>query len=61
MNEDRSLQRLMSYCWHHASKELVRELYPDHLKGNYRNFLENQLRTEFNFSGVPIAIVFKKK
>ncbi len=35
--------------------------YPDHLKGNYRNFLENQLRTEFNFSGVPIAIVFKKK
>lgn len=35
--------------------------YPDHVKGNYRNFLENQLRTEFNFTGVPIAIVFKKK
>ncbi len=35
--------------------------YPDHIKGSYRNFLENQLRKNFNFSGVPISIVFRKK
>ena len=28
VNEDRRLHRLMQYCWHHASKELVHELHP---------------------------------
>ena len=35
--------------------------HPKHVKANYKNFLENQLRKEFNFSGVPIAIYFRQK
>lgn len=35
--------------------------YPKHVKENYRNFLENQLRQQFNFHGVPIGIFFRKK
>ncbi|MFX8406632.1 hypothetical protein ABTL65_19525, partial [Acinetobacter baumannii] len=27
----------------------------------YKNYLENQLRANFNFSGVPIRIFFRKK
>ncbi len=35
--------------------------HPKHVKENYRNFLENQLRKQFNFTGVPIGIFFRKK
>ncbi|MDI9357369.1 MAG: ribosome biogenesis GTPase Der [Phycisphaerales bacterium] len=35
--------------------------YPDDIKKPYRNFIENQLRLHFNFTGVPIRIFFKKK
>lgn len=35
--------------------------YPKHIKENYRNFLENQLRKHFDFKGVPIAIFFREK
>jgi len=35
--------------------------YPKHIKESYRNYLENQLRQKFNFTGVPISIVFKSK
>ncbi len=35
--------------------------YPDDIKQPYKNYLENQLRTHFNFSGVPVRIFFRKK
>lgn len=35
--------------------------YPDDIKLPYRNYLENQLRTNFNFTGVPLRIFFRKK
>lgn len=35
--------------------------YPDFVKGSYRNYLENQLRKNFDFCGVPISIHFREK
>jgi GTPase len=35
--------------------------YPDEVKENYRNFLENQIREKFQFTGSPIRIFFKQK
>ncbi|MGI8951605.1 MAG: ribosome biogenesis GTPase Der [Chitinophagaceae bacterium] len=35
--------------------------YPDDIKQPYKNYLENQLRTHFNFKGVPIRLFFRKK
>lgn len=35
--------------------------YPDEVKENYRNYLENQIREAFNFSGSPIRIYFRQK
>ncbi len=35
--------------------------YPDEIKTPYRNYLENQLRANFNFKGVPIRVFFRKK
>lgn len=35
--------------------------HPKHVKDSYKNYLENQLRRSFNFSGVPISLVFKDK
>ncbi|WP_214446814.1 ribosome biogenesis GTPase Der [Flavihumibacter rivuli] len=35
--------------------------YPDDIKTPYRNYLENKLREQFNFSGVPVRIFFRKK
>ncbi|MEK9613578.1 MAG: ribosome biogenesis GTPase Der [Flavobacteriaceae bacterium] len=34
---------------------------PQYLKDPYRRFLENKLREEYDFSGVPIQIFFRKK
>jgi GTP-binding protein len=35
--------------------------FPDDVKQPYRNYLENQLREQFSFSGVPLRIYFRKK
>ncbi len=35
--------------------------FPDDIKQPYKNYLENQLREKFNFTGVPIRIFFRKK
>lgn len=35
--------------------------YPDDIKQPYKNYLENQLRKNFNFKGVPVRIFFRKK
>jgi GTP-binding protein len=35
--------------------------FPDDIKAPYRNYLENQLRQNFNLTGVPIRIFFRKK
>ena len=35
--------------------------YPEDIKTPYRNYLENQLRENFNFNGVPVRIFFRKK
>jgi GTP-binding protein len=35
--------------------------YPDDIKQPYRNYLENQLRLHFKFTGVPLRIYFRKK
>ncbi len=35
--------------------------YPDDIKAPYRNYLENKLRENFEFTGVPIRIFFRKK
>ena len=35
--------------------------YPDDIKQPYRNYLENQLRAQFKFTGVPLRIYFRKK
>lgn len=34
---------------------------PKYIKESYKNYLENQLRANFNFTGVPIGIFFRKK
>ncbi|MBS1510262.1 MAG: ribosome biogenesis GTPase Der [Bacteroidetes bacterium] len=35
--------------------------FPDDIKAPYKNYLENQLREKFNFSGVPVRLFFRKK
>lgn len=35
--------------------------FPDDIKTPYRNYLENQLRSKFKFTGVPVRIFFRKK
>jgi GTPase len=35
--------------------------YPDDVKQPYKNYLENQLRQNFNFTGVPVRLFFRKK
>jgi len=34
---------------------------PQELPPNYRRFIENKLREEFGFTGVPITMVFRQK
>ncbi|MEM6965749.1 MAG: ribosome biogenesis GTPase Der [Bacteroidota bacterium] len=34
---------------------------PKYIKPSYKNFLENQLRKNFDFTGVPISIFFREK
>ncbi|MXV38842.1 ribosome biogenesis GTPase Der [Flavobacteriaceae bacterium Ap0902] len=35
--------------------------FPQHVKEPYKRFVENQIRKEFDFTGVPIQIYFRKK
>ena len=35
--------------------------YPDDVKQSYKNYLENKLRENFNFKGVPVRLFFRKK
>lgn len=35
--------------------------FPDDIKQPYRNYLENQLRQNFDFTGVPVRVFFRKK
>jgi GTP-binding protein len=35
--------------------------HPDGVKEPYRNFLENKLRSHFNFSGVPVRVFIRRK
>jgi GTP-binding protein len=35
--------------------------FPDDIKLPYRNYLENKVRENFNFTGVPVRIFFRKK
>jgi GTP-binding protein len=35
--------------------------FPDDIRQPYKNYLENQLRKQFNFSGVPVRLFFRKK
>jgi GTP-binding protein len=35
--------------------------YPDEVKTPYKNYLENKLRENFDFKGVPVRIFFRKK
>jgi GTP-binding protein len=34
---------------------------PKHVRENYQNYLENQLREHFEFTGVPMSVFFRKK
>ncbi|MEX1136382.1 MAG: ribosome biogenesis GTPase Der [Balneolales bacterium] len=34
---------------------------PEDLPANYRRFIENRMREEFHFTGVPITLIFKEK
>ena len=34
---------------------------PKYIKESYKNYLENKLRSHFNFTGVPISIFFRQK
>ncbi len=35
--------------------------YPDDVKAPYQNYLENKLRENFDFKGVPVRLFFRKK
>jgi len=35
--------------------------FPDDIKQPYKNYLENQLRANYNLSGVPVRLFFRKK
>ena len=34
---------------------------PQYIRDPYKRFIENKLRKEFNFNGVPIKLYFRKK
>lgn len=35
--------------------------HPKHVKASYKQYLENQLRKNFNFTGAPMAVYFREK
>jgi len=34
---------------------------PQYIRDPYKRFIENQLRKQFDFNGVPVAVYFRKK
>jgi GTP-binding protein len=35
--------------------------FPEGIRDSYRKYIQNQLRANFNFEGVPLKIFFKRK
>lgn len=35
--------------------------HPQHIKASYKHYLENQIREQYNFTGVPLTIYFRSK
>jgi GTP-binding protein len=35
--------------------------HPQYINDSYKNYLENKIRENFDFTGVPISIFFRKK
>jgi GTP-binding protein len=35
--------------------------YPELIAAHYKRFLENKLREEYGFSGVPVSLLFRRK
>ncbi len=35
--------------------------HPKHIKASYKRFLENKIRAQYDYSGIPISIIFKNK
>lgn len=54
----------IKYCTQLPSKTPIFAFFvnhPQYVKESYKRFLENKLRENFTFTGVPIHIVFRKK
>ncbi|HYX05593.1 MAG TPA: ribosome biogenesis GTPase Der, partial [Bacteroidales bacterium] len=34
---------------------------PEELPANYRRYIENKIRDEYGFTGVPLTLVFREK
>ena len=54
----------INYCTQVKSKPPVIAIfsnYPKMIKANYRLFLENKLREQFGFFGVPLSLTFRRK
>jgi len=54
----------IKYCTQIKSKPPVFAFFcnrPELIKANYRSFLENKLREQFGFFGIPITLVFRRK
>ena len=45
----------------HAPSFLFFSNHPEHIKEPYRRYLENKLRENFNFTGVPLQLFFRNK
>jgi GTPase len=35
--------------------------HPQYIRDSYKRYLENKLREQFNFQGVPLLLFFRKK
>jgi GTPase len=35
--------------------------HPDHVTQSYKQYIENQMREKFDFTGVPISLFFRDK
>jgi len=60
----RGKQLKIQYCTQVKSNPPVFKFFmnnPEDLPANYRKFIENKLREDFGFKGVPITMVFRQK
>jgi len=54
----------IKYCTQIKSRPPVFAFFcnrPELIKANYRSFLENKLRAQFGFFGIPLTLVFRRK